>query len=220
MSTPPADGRAGRAPAWSPEDDVPLVRLAQSGDAASFDALYVRHARVVHAVLLGRSGSREDAEDLVQEVFLAAWRQLATLRDPAAFAGWVMTIARHQRIDHARRARQLTPLAEVEARLAGTRPVDTARLEAERALAAVRALPPAYRETLLLRLVEGLTGPEIAQRTGLTPESVRVNLCRGMKLLREALADDRVRSAGSPDGGRATQDAGPAHGWPVRGAER
>ena len=193
MSTPPADGRAGRAPAWSPEDDVPLVRLAQSGDAASFDALYVRHARVVHAVLLGRSGSREDAEDLVQEVFLAAWRQLATLRDPAAFAGWVMTIARHQRIDHARRARELTPLADVEARLAGTRPVDTARLEAERALAAVRALPPAY---------------------------VRVNLCRGMKLLREALADDRVRSAGSPDGGRATQDAGPAHGWPVRGAER
>ena len=56
--------------------------------------------------------------------------------------------------------------------------------EALAALEAIRALPPAYRETLLLRLVEGMTGPEIARRTGLTEGSVRVNLCRGMELLR------------------------------------
>ena len=55
------------------------------------------------------------------------------------------------------------------------------------ALEAIRALPEAYRETLMLRLVEGLSGPEIATRTGLTPASVRVNLHRGMKLLREKL---------------------------------
>jgi RNA polymerase sigma-70 factor, ECF subfamily len=48
-------------------------------------------------------------------------------------------------------------------------------------------LPEAYRETLMMRLVEGMTGPEIAARTGLTPDSVRVNLHRGMKLLRDAL---------------------------------
>ena len=58
---------------------------------------------------------------------------------------------------------------------------------AARLAEAVRALPEAYRETLLMRLVEGMTGPEIARQTGLTPESVRVNLCRGMKLLRTAL---------------------------------
>ena len=51
----------------------------------------------------------------------------------------------------------------------------------------IRSLPAAYRETLILRLVEGLTGPEIARQTGLTPESVRVNLCRGMKMLRRLL---------------------------------
>ena len=51
----------------------------------------------------------------------------------------------------------------------------------------IRRLPEAYRETLIFRLVEGMTGPEIAERTGLTPESVRVNLCRGMKMLRELL---------------------------------
>ena len=51
----------------------------------------------------------------------------------------------------------------------------------------IRRLPEAYRETLIMRLVEGMTGPEIARQTGLTPDSVRVNLCRGMKMLRESL---------------------------------
>ena len=60
-------------------------------------------------------------------------------------------------------------------------------VEAHRALAAIRALPEAYRETLVLRLVEGLSGPEIAAVTGLTPDSVRVNLHRGFRLLRERL---------------------------------
>ena len=51
----------------------------------------------------------------------------------------------------------------------------------------MKSLPSAYRETLLMRLVEGMTGPEIAEATGLTPGSVRVNLHRGMKQLREKL---------------------------------
>ena len=55
------------------------------------------------------------------------------------------------------------------------------------ALERVRTLPDTYRETLLMRLVQGMTGPEIAERTGLTPASVRVNLHRGMQLLRERL---------------------------------
>ncbi len=54
-------------------------------------------------------------------------------------------------------------------------------------LVIIRGLPEAYRETLILRLVEGFTGPEIAERTGLTPGSVRVNLHRGMQMLREKL---------------------------------
>ena len=54
-------------------------------------------------------------------------------------------------------------------------------------LAVIRTLPEAYREPLILRLVEGMTGPEIATRTGLTHGSVRVNLYRGMQLLREKL---------------------------------
>jgi RNA polymerase sigma-70 factor (ECF subfamily) len=197
VSVLPLDRQATRqSAAWSPQDDVPLVQSAQVGSTDSFDALYRRHARVVHAVLLGRA-TREDVEDLVQEVFLTAWRQLSTLRDPAAFGGWVVTIARRQRIDHARRQRAGTPehgnAGTQDVRRTGTQeprspdaPPDD-RLEAKRVLETIRALPAAYRETLVLRLVEGMTGPEIAARTGLTADSVRVNLCRGMKLLREAL---------------------------------
>jgi RNA polymerase sigma-70 factor (ECF subfamily) len=59
-------------------------------------------------------------------------------------------------------------------------------------LAVIRSLPEAYREPLILRLVEGMTGGEIAARTGLTPASVRVNLHRGMKQLRRKLEEERL----------------------------
>jgi RNA polymerase sigma-70 factor (ECF subfamily) len=129
-----------------------------------------------------------DVDDLVQDVFLTAFRRLRSLRDPAAFGGWLCAIARHRAVDYHRAAR---PTVEV---------VDTMgsdgrhQDESLAVLAALRRLPEAYRETLLLRLVEGMTGPEIAARTGLTPGSVRVNLHRGMRQLREILADTRGTS--------------------------
>ena len=64
---------------------------------------------------------------------------------------------------------------------------DPDRAEALQVLAAIRTLPEAYQETLILRLVEGMSGPEIAAQVGLTPDSVRVNLHRGMQQLRARL---------------------------------
>jgi RNA polymerase sigma-70 factor (ECF subfamily) len=66
-------------------------------------------------------------------------------------------------------------------------PVRDTGLDALEVLDLIRRLPEAYREPMILRLVEGMTGPEIAQQTGLTADSVRVNLCRGMKMLRGLL---------------------------------
>ena len=62
-----------------------------------------------------------------------------------------------------------------------------------RVLAHLQTLPEAYRDTLVWRLVEGLSGPEISRLTGRTPGSVRVNLCRGMALLRERLSEEGWR---------------------------
>jgi RNA polymerase sigma-70 factor (ECF subfamily) len=107
--------------------------------------------------------------------------RLPELRDPAAFPSWLAVIARHRAVDHFRRAPRTTELPD------DLPSVDVDQTEALAVLAVIRALPEAYRETLTLRLVEGMTGPEIAARTGLTEGSVRVNLHRGMKLLRERL---------------------------------
>jgi RNA polymerase sigma-70 factor, ECF subfamily len=163
-------------------EDGRLVTAARDGDRSAFATLYDRYARVVHGLLLARV-SRDEVEDLVQDVFLVAWRRLEDLRDPAAFGGWIAMIARNRATDFHRRSTDIVELPEnLEARESVA-----ARTEAGAALDAIRALPDAYRDTLVLRLVEGLTGPEIALRTGLTPASVRVNLHRGMKLLREKL---------------------------------
>lgn len=164
------------------EETARLVKTAQLGDRAAFGAVYMKYARMVHGILLARVASG-DVDDIAQDVFLQAWQQLATLRNASAFGSWVAAIARSRAIDHRRRER---PTDELPADIA--QPVGPADEESHLILAAIRTLPPAYREPIMLRLVEGMTGPEIAARTGLTPASVRVNLCRGMKHLRARLA--------------------------------
>ena len=173
----------GSAAAPVQGDDIAIVRLARAGDRTAFAALHQRYARVVHGLLLARV-QPEIADDLVQDVFIVVMQRLHTLDDAAAFAGWLCRIARNLAVDHHRRVRRFDPLPPD----VGVAPPPTA--EARQMLEIVRSLPDAYAETLILRLVEGLTGPEIAERTGLTPGSVRVNLHRGMKLLRERLGEE------------------------------
>lgn len=164
-----------------------LVRASRDGDSSAFGRLYSLYSRMVHAIAIARVGPA-DADDIVQDVFLTAMKQLHALRDESAFGGWLATIARNRANGHHRSAVEVVELEEMphEATQEDER-------EAKEALATIRALPEAYRETLMMRLVEGMTGPEIAARTGLTPESVRVNLHRGMKLLREALDKGRTK---------------------------
>lgn len=156
------------------------VDAARAGDRAAFGRLFRQLAPVVHGVLLARVRPA-DADDLMQEVFLTALEKIDTLREGAAFGGWLCAIARNRAVDHHRGRRKLVEIPEDLGR------PDAERAEAERVLRAIQTLPEAYRETLVLRLVEGLTGPEIAEQVGLTPESVRVNLHRGMKMLREKM---------------------------------
>jgi len=175
----PRRAESGAAP--GPALDGSLVSRALDGDEPAFRALYERYAPMVHAVLLTRA-PRGEADDLMQEVFLAAWRALHQLRDGEHAGAWLAAIARHAaHRGRARAARAAAPLSE--------EPIDPrggpdGRIDV---LAVLRRLPEAYRETLAMRLVEGLTGPQIAEATGLTHGSVRVNLSRGMKLLQDAL---------------------------------
>lgn len=167
--------------------DTELVQAAARGDREAWARLYTRHARPVRALLLA-CAPRTEIEDLHQDVFVAALGSLATLREPGAFGAWLMRIARHRATDALRRRGRRR--AHVVAVPPPDVPVlDAPRAEVSEALAALRQLPPAYRETLALRLIGGLDGPAIAERLGLTPGSVRVNLCRGFARLRALLGE-------------------------------
>jgi RNA polymerase sigma-70 factor (ECF subfamily) len=163
-----------------PPIEAVLVGAALEGDRDGFGRLYGLYAPLVHGILLARV-PRVEVDDLVQDIFLHAFRKLHTLRDRAAFGPWIAMIARNRAVDFHRRTRETVELTE------DFRSSNTTDSRATEILELIRSLPDAYRETLVLRLVEGMTGPEIAARTGLTPASVRVNLHRGMKLLRQKL---------------------------------
>lgn len=163
-----------------------LVEAARRGDSAAFAEIHDRFVRVVHGIALARVGPA-DADDVTQEVFVRVHRTLPALRDADAFPAWICTLARNAAEDHARAARRRPAAAPLDEAHPAPAPGGSDAELRERALRALARLPDAYRETLLLRLAEGLSGPEIAARTGLTPESVRVNLCRGLAMLRPIL---------------------------------
>jgi RNA polymerase sigma-70 factor (ECF subfamily) len=185
--------------ASNPTEEHGLVLAAREGDRAAFGLLYDRYARMVHGILLARVPPRE-VDDLLQEVFLAALRQLHALRDTARFGAWLATITRNRANDYYRKAGP--EQARMEPVLDDAHPEGGNDHEQEQEaviiLGMIRGLPKTYREPLILRLVEGMTGPEIAERTGLTHGSVRVNLCRGMQLLREKLGQGAPRERARP----------------------
>ncbi len=174
-------------------DDARLVEAARSGDRTAFGQLYDRYARMVHGILLARVPLRE-VDDLVQDVFLIVLPRLYTLRDAKRFGAWLAAITRNRANDyHRRTVKQVEQTQELSGNEAEPEAPSNSDPEAAQMLAAIQSLPETYRETLLLRLVEGMTGPEIAARTGLTHGSVRVNLYRGMEQLRDRLTRNSLR---------------------------
>jgi RNA polymerase sigma-70 factor (ECF subfamily) len=176
------------APTVEISADAALVASVRAGDREAYGRLYEAYSRMVHGILLARVPYGE-VDDLVQDVFLVALRKIDSLRDPNLFGPWLAMITRNRAMDFHRRSRDTAELTD-------DLPVaDTSAPEAEatEVLNLIRLLPEAYREPLILRFVEGMTGPEIAMRTGLAPASVRVNIHRGMKLLREKMGAREVQ---------------------------
>ena len=178
---------AASSPIAETSADVALVAAVRAGDREAFGRLHDTYARMVHGILLA-SVPYGEVDDLVQDVFLVALRKIDSLRDAAAFGPWLAMITRNRAMDFHRRSRDTTELSDDLPAANVTAP----EAEANEVLTLIRMLPEAYREPLILRFVEGMTGPEIAERTGLAAASVRVNIHRGMKLLREKL-EGRVR---------------------------
>jgi RNA polymerase sigma-70 factor (ECF subfamily) len=186
------NGLAVMNPSTETTPDDTLVRAAQQGDRSAFGQLYARYARMVHGILLSRV-PYSDVDDLVQDVFLQALPRLLSLREVSKFPGWLAAIARNRATDFHRRSQPVDEFSEnatpknSEHPSPATPAPSHSTAEAHAVLEAIHSLPDSYRDPLILRLVEGMSGPEIAARTGLTHGSVRVNLHRGMSQLREIL---------------------------------
>jgi RNA polymerase sigma-70 factor (ECF subfamily) len=157
-----------------------LIERISAGDEDAFGELYRKYAPMAHGIVLSRV-PRDEVDDIVQEVFISAYKNLGNLRDKNAVGAWLAMIARNKATEYYRRAKPADELSEDLSQK------NDVRTEANEIMAAIRTLPNTFKETLVLRLVEGLTGQEIAEQTGLAPDSVRVNLHRGMKMLREKL---------------------------------
>ncbi len=210
-----ADGREVSATSGPKRaGDSDLVLAARQGDRAAFGELYALYARMVHGILLAKV-PLNDVDDLVQDVFLRAMPRLSGLRDVERFGPWLAAITRNRAHDYYRQTRATALVTESLFEEAdGPCSSDSTReTNAALILVSIRRLPDAYRETLILRLVEGMTGPEIAARTGMTPGSVRVNLHRGMRKLREKLGQSSLSSAMKSGSGVDKEPASQEKNW-------
>ena len=186
----PASVPAGaRDPDYSDHDAPDL------SDEGRLGALWSEHRRWVAAVLLAHKPRDVDLEDLLQIVAEVVIRKGSTVRDPAAFRGWLRTVA----VNAARLAGRETTRRQKGLRLVRDR-VITERPEARRdetvltpeeqeqahrLMKLAQDLPEGYREPLLLRCVRGMSYREIAQVTGLKETTIETRIARGRRMLRE-----------------------------------
>ena len=177
--------------------DESLVRSARAGDRAAFEALVNRHQRAALATCLAVLRDRQLAEDAVQDAFVAGYRHLGGLRDPAGFGGWLLSIARNRATRLARqRSRRLRLVREGEpdehagrGRAAPSRVGDEPLDEA--LLAALAALPDHERSVVVLRYFDGHGVADVAAITGRPVGTVTKQLQRAHERLRKALKDER-----------------------------
>jgi RNA polymerase sigma factor (sigma-70 family) len=164
--------------------DLALTRAAAAGDEEAFNEIYDTHADALYMLCLRLvGGDAASARDLTQDVFIQVWKKLHTYRGESALRTWLHRVA----INVVRTQQRLKgpTLAEVEAAETGRsahQPDTATRLDLERALA---ALPPGARAVIVLHDVEGYKYHEVAEMLDVDIGTVKAQIHRGRKLLRE-----------------------------------
>jgi RNA polymerase sigma factor (sigma-70 family) len=196
------------------------VRKAAGGDLDAFGAITRSFQHMAFGYALGFVRDFRDAEDVVQEAFVAAWFALPTLAEPAAFAGWLRAIVRHRAHRLLRRKQlEVAPLASTDAVAADSVPADD-RLEQHEQVGAVFAaiadLPPRLREVVVLYYVHDCSQQDIATFLGLTVSTVNNRLHAGRTQLKKRMVTimkDTLRAHCLPD------DFAARIGWILRARE-
>ncbi|HEY5924453.1 MAG TPA: RNA polymerase sigma factor [Kofleriaceae bacterium] len=176
--------------------DIELVEASLRGEHEAFGDLVARYQDVVCAVSYSSTGDQVLSEDVAQETFIAAWRQLARLRNSARLRPWLCGIARNL-ARTARKRRRREPLVDADEQVAsGASPFDiAARGDVERVVReALARIPDAYREVLVLYYREDLSIREIAATLGVSEPTVMQRLSRGRRHLADSVTDVVERS--------------------------
>lgn len=181
--------------------DWELARRAQEGDMGAFTELVQLYKDRLFNFIFRMVHSREEAEDLLQEVFLRVYKSLATYSPQYQFSTWIYRIAQNLCIDHLRRRR--LPSFSVDAPvgedddLVMEVPDESMSPEAlfesadlrHEVEEAIASLPPRYRSVIILRHIQGLTYEEISRITDLPVNTVKTHIFRARRILRERLRD-------------------------------
>ncbi|MCX8453508.1 RNA polymerase sigma factor [Paenarthrobacter ureafaciens] len=179
--------------------DALLAGRAADGDTAAFEALARRHGPLMRATARRLTGTLADADDVVQESLMQAWKQLDNLRDPAAVKSWLLRIVGTRSIDHLRKRRNHVALDEAETLAdapSGPRiqdpestAVNASRVDALKS--ALQRLPEEQRRCWVLKEFNDLSYEEIALTLNISPDSVRGRLARARTALARTMEEWR-----------------------------
>jgi RNA polymerase sigma-70 factor, ECF subfamily len=178
------------------QDDTQLVTASRQGDQDAFALLVQRHQRCVFNLVLRMLQDYEDASEVTQEAFLAAWQGLPSFRGEARFATWLYRITYHccvRQLERRKRERNLQAVIEAEQILESMHKEKQAEdiLERRDLQAMVREqmeqLPSQYRMVLILRHLQEMTYEEIADILSMPIGTIKTHLFRGRNLLKKRL---------------------------------
>ena len=182
-------------------DDLELARRCREGDAAAFETLYRAHAGRLFGLLTRMTGSAQDAEDLLQDVFIQAHRKLASFRGESTLGTWLYRLAVNQCLDSLRgkqsRMARTTDSLDAEdayepAAAAPALPEAIARIDLERAIA---QLPEGCRAAFVLHDVEGLDHREVGAALGISEGTSKSQVHKARMKLRVLLRGAVPRGA-------------------------
>jgi RNA polymerase sigma-70 factor (ECF subfamily) len=160
------------------QDEATMVARARQGDAAALDELYRRHRDQMYTLCLNLCGNRDEAQDLLQETFVRAWRGLPRFAGRCMFSTWLYRIAVNLSRDAARRRRR-APDFVPSARVAHDSPVDDVR-------AALAGLQYPHRAVLVMRYFQSLSHKEIAECLHWSLSRVKVTLHRAKRAFKDS----------------------------------
>ena len=160
-------------------------RAAIHGDREAFEMIIRTHSRTLFAIAYGILQSREEAEDVVQDSLVKAWKRRWRVRDPEKFPAWLATVTRHKAHDVFRK-RRTVPLSEQLTESIEPERTNTSALD-QRLHAALAALPELHRTALVLRYFEEMDYRTIENSLGLSNGALRGILGRALTSMRKRL---------------------------------